>query len=149
MKKYLFFMLAFALTCNVSVFPQNQHKDKSRESNNTEVKHEKVTADKRAEHMASKLDLTVDQKEKLKALFESQDVKRENRMADARKLSEEKKEIMKADRELHDAQLVEIIGKEKFDQLQLAHKGRKNPVKHKEIDKRGHNNKHKKDCCCK
>ncbi|OPZ10509.1 MAG: hypothetical protein BWZ06_01892 [Bacteroidetes bacterium ADurb.BinA261] len=81
------------------------------------------TAAQRAEQMAKQLELTAEQKAQVEKVLEKQDAQRAEQMAKAREMRETQqatREEMRAERrkqiEANDAELEQIIGKEKMDQ---------------------------------
>src|SRR5665647_465616 len=73
-----------------------------------------VTPEKRAGHMAKELGLTDAEKVKVQALFEKQDARMKQHQAEMGKMREEQKAMFETERKAQDAELEQIIGKEKF-----------------------------------
>jgi len=77
-----------------------------------------VSPEKRAEMMAKQLNLTAEEKAKVQVLFEEQEMKMKQRMEEMQKMREELKAKVEAERNTNQAELISIIGNEKFQQLQ-------------------------------
>jgi len=77
-----------------------------------------VTPEKRAEFMAKQLELTDAEKAKVQALFEKQEVKAKQRQEEMKKMREEHRAKMDVERSVNQAELIKIIGKEKFQEMQ-------------------------------
>lgn len=125
MKKVALMALAAIFTLSFSLTAQNKT-DNGRDGRRG-MSELRWTAKERVENMAKQLELTADQKAKVEALFEKQDALRKEQVA----RQQEKREEMTEDRaarrqemmELrnkavaeNDAQLEQIIGKEKMEQ---------------------------------
>ncbi|GAB1415075.1 hypothetical protein MASR2M117_04810 [Paludibacter sp.] len=77
-----------------------------------------VTPEKRAEFLAKQLELSDAEKAKVQALFEKQDVKIKQRQEQMQKLREEHLATMETERKANEAELIKIIGNEKFQKMQ-------------------------------
>jgi Spy/CpxP family protein refolding chaperone len=124
MKKYLFLVATLLLTLNMTVSAQNNNR---RNNNNRRTNRIiNMNPKERANLMAKELDLTVEQTARVQALCEKQDAERlvqveEHRSErgsgslnrDARR--EEMRALRLKEVEQHNAELKEIIGKEKLD----------------------------------
>ena len=88
-----------------------------------------VTAENRAERMAKELDLTDQQKAEVLALFKKQDAEREKKQENAQKNREAKQAAFQRERKTQDTELKEIIGEEKFQQLEKNRAERQEKMK--------------------
>jgi Spy/CpxP family protein refolding chaperone len=111
----LAFVALFTMSISVSAQDTTRQKTTPREM--------KWTAAQRAEQMAKQLELTAEQKAQVEKVLEKQDAQRAEQMAKAREMRETQqatREEMRAERqkqiEANDAELEQIIGKEKMDQ---------------------------------
>jgi len=77
-----------------------------------------VSPEKRAEKMAKELGLSDAEKVKVQALFEKQEAARIQHQSEVTKLREERMAKFEAERKAQDAQLIKIIGQEKFQKLE-------------------------------
>jgi hypothetical protein len=109
-------MLMLGITFSVQAQYRNQRPGQRNEFRQQERK--QVSPEKRAEMMAKHLELTAEEKAGVQALFEEQDAKVKQRMEEMKKMREEVKAKMEAERSANQAELVKIIGNEKFQQLQ-------------------------------
>lgn len=123
MKKVVFMALIAIFTLSFSLEAQN-----NRRSNRQDTRSGmRWSAKERADNMEKQLALTADEKGKVQALFEQQDAKRAEQVAEHRAKREEKAEDRAKSREEmqtlrekevaeNDAALEAIIGKEKMEQ---------------------------------
>ena len=122
MKKYLFLVATLLLTLSMTVSAQNRRNENNRRTDRIM----NISPKERADLMAKELDLTVEQTTQVEALCEKQDAERlvqvkEQRSGrgtgstnrDARR--EEMRALRLKEVEQHNAELKEIIGKEKLD----------------------------------
>lgn len=90
---------------------------------------EHMNPEKRAEMMASQLQLSEAEQVKLKALFEKQEAKAAKHREEMKKQRDENRAKMEAERKANQAELIKVIGQEKFNELQakrIAHLQRQN-----------------------
>jgi hypothetical protein len=78
-----------------------------------------LSPQERSEKMAKDLGLSADEKVKVQALFEKQDVKRKEQMEKSEKMKAEMKAKFEAERKANDEELTKIIGQEKFQKFQI------------------------------
>lgn len=100
----------------------------NREHMNPE-KRERMNPEKRAEMMATQLQLSEAEQMKLKALFEKQEAKAAKHREEMKKQRDENRAKMEAERKANQAELIKVIGQEKFNELQakrIAHLQRQN-----------------------
>jgi hypothetical protein len=76
-----------------------------------------LTAEKKAERMAKELKLTEDEQKKVQEVFEKHEESRVKHQAEIEKQKEKFRLMFEAERKAHYAELENIIGKEKFEQL--------------------------------
>lgn len=81
-------------------------------------KREMMSPEKRAAFMAKQLELSDAEKLKLQALFEKQEAKAIKHREEMKKMREERHLKMIAERTANQAELIKIIGNEKFQELQ-------------------------------
>lgn len=81
-------------------------------------KREMMSAEQRAGFMAKQLDLTDAERLKLQALFEKQETKAMKHREEMQKMREERRAKMAAERKANQAELIKIIGNDKFQELQ-------------------------------
>jgi len=121
MKKCVMLVMASAFMFSVATFAQDQTPQHEKKSEKKEFKQgdkSQVSPEKKADKMAKDLGLTDAQKLKVQALFEKQNVKRTHHQAEVKKIREDQKAKFEADRKSMDEELMNIIGKEKFQQLE-------------------------------
>lgn len=132
MKKYAMLALATIFTINLSVMAQGQTPDQKGNWGKNEMKHAQkpmVSAAERADKMAKNLGLSAEEKEKVQALFEKQDAKRQEFKEKGEKIRTEVKTKMDAERKSNDEELAKIIGAEKFQKLQAMRTERMEKMK--------------------
>lgn len=121
MKKYVLLVMVSAFMFSMAVSAQDQTPAQGSKSEKKEFKQgerPQLSPEKRAERMAKELSLTDTQKAQVQSLIEKQDAKRVQHLAEIKKIREEQKAKFVADRKSMDDELVSIIGKEKFQQLE-------------------------------
>jgi len=121
MKKYGMLVLASAILFSVAVSGQEQTPPQGRKSDRKEFKQAErpqVSPEKRAEKMAKELGLTDAEKVKVQALFEKQEAVRVQHQTEVNKLKDERMAKFEAERKTQDAELVKIIGQDKFQKLE-------------------------------
>jgi len=123
MKKYVMLALATVFMIGMSVKAQDpkQNPPQDRNWQKAEMRHspkQMLSAEKRADKMAQILGLSADEKVKVQALFEKQDLKRKEAFEKGQKMRDEMKLKFEAERKANDEELTKIIGPEKFKQLQ-------------------------------
>lgn len=122
MKKHLFLAVALLVTMSMSMPAQNNTNRNAKNKRTEQVT--KMSPKERADIMATKLDLTADQKAQVQALMEKQDTERVKQVEEQRKQRDigsqdrdKRREEMRASRmkeiEQYNAELEKIIGKEK------------------------------------
>ena len=117
MKKYAMLVLASTILFSVAVSGQEQTPPPGRKGERKEFKQSdkhQVSPEKRAEKMAKELKLTDAQRVKVQALFEKQETARMKHQSEVTKLREEHLAKFEAERKAQDADLVKIIGQDKF-----------------------------------
>lgn len=123
MKKIGLLILAGMLAFSFSANSQNSNRGERQNRSNADVR---ITAKKRAAQMASELNLSDAQKEKVEIFLKKQDSLRVKRRAELQRNRQENREGARADREKlraefekerisQDAELEAIIGKEKME----------------------------------
>jgi periplasmic protein CpxP/Spy len=112
MKKisWLFAIVFFILTGTVSAQSENNVPKQGPPP--------QISAEKRTEQMAKELNLTDEQKTKVLDLFKKEETERKNFKPQSRPDPEEMKAKFEEERKKQDAELEEIIGKEKFAQYE-------------------------------
>lgn len=121
MRKYGMLGLVASLMFSLALIAQGQPQQKNIKGNRGDLKKEvrkDISPEKKAEFMATQLGLTDAEKFKVQDLFIKQDAKSKKHMQEAKKLREEQKANYEAERTARDAELVKIIGNEKFQKLQ-------------------------------
>lgn len=123
MKKYGMLALVALFAMSFTLNAQNQRHPRGEGRHGKGM--EQFTPEMRAEKMATDLNLTADEKTKVLQLFTQQEEKVKAFKAENEKLMEQRKAEMKermakvdAERKAQDAELVKIIGKDKFAKLQ-------------------------------
>ena len=132
MKKYAMLALATIFMLSMGVKAQDQNPDQSQNRTRKEMKRgdkPMLSPEKRAEKMAKDLGLTPEEKVKVQALFEKQDVKRKEQMEKGEKVKAEMKEKFEAERKANDEELTKIIGQEKFQKFQVMRAERMGEMK--------------------
>ena len=125
MRKYGMLVLATMFMISLAISAQEQNPPQGRKGERKEFKQAdklQVSPEKRAEKMAKELALTDAQKVKVQALFEKQEAKRLQHQTDMKKQKEEQMAKFEAERKAQDAELVKIIGQEKFLKLENERK---------------------------
>ena len=92
-------------------------------------KQERMNPEKRAEMMAKQLELTEAEQLKLKVLFEKQEAKAITHREEMKKQRDEHRAKMEEERKANQAEIIKVIGQEKFDELQtkrISHLQREN-----------------------
>ncbi|MDD4968051.1 MAG: hypothetical protein PHT07_01335 [Paludibacter sp.] len=128
MKKYAMLVLASTILFSVAVSGQEQTPPPGRKGERKEFKQNErpqVSPEKRAERMAKELGLTDAEKVKVQALFEKQEAARMQHQGEMKKLREERMAKFEAERKAQDADLVKIIGQDKFQKLESERGERK------------------------
>jgi hypothetical protein len=118
MKKLMVLSLAVLFTGFVSVIAQeHEGKETKLPHHNKEMKEVRVDLKgvHRFDKMVEELDLTSEQKEELKALLKKQAEQRQTKRAEIRADQEKEREAM-------EAEIINIIGQEKFDQMKKMQK---------------------------
>ena len=120
MKKVIF--LSMFVLCANGVFVSAQEKCPAMEKHGS--KHEMkggmpLSAEQRMLLIAKELGLTEDEKTKVKALFEKQDEQRVKEREEIEKMRKAEMAKMEAYKKTQDEELQKIIGKEKYEKLQL------------------------------
>ncbi len=121
MSKYVTFVITAILILGMALSVQAQVRQERQRPERKEMKQPEkkvVTPEKRAEFMAKQLELTAPEQAKLKTYFEKQDAKTKQRHEEMKKMREEQLAKMKAERIANQAELIKIIGNEKFQQMQ-------------------------------
>ena len=121
MKKYGMLVLASAILFSVAVSGQEQTPPQRNKSDRKEFKkteRPQVSPEKRADKMAKELGLTDAEKAKVQALFVKQEAVRVQHQSEVIKLREEHMAKFEAERKAQDAELVKIIGQDKFQKLE-------------------------------
>lgn len=121
MKKYVAFAMAAILLLGMTVSIQAQVRQGGQGPARNEVRQPErkmITPEKRAEMMAEQLQLTDAEKAKVQALFEKQQAKAKQRQEEMKDNREEQRAKMDAERKAYEAELIKIIGNEKFQQHQ-------------------------------
>jgi biopolymer transport protein ExbD len=122
MKKYVMLALATIFMFSISVQAQDQKHDQPQNWKKNEMKHGQspmVSPQERSDRMAKQLGLSAEEKAKVKALLEKQDVKRKEQLEKVKKMKEEMKAKIEAERKVNDEELAKIIGQEKFQKFQV------------------------------
>lgn len=118
------FMLSTALVAQPQPKRMNDGVNKFRQGEK-----QMITPEKRAETLAKKLELSDVEKVEVQALFEEQEAKNKQRMEEIQKMREERKARFEAEKIAQEADLIKIIGNEKFQKLQsmrIAHLEKEN-----------------------
>ena len=121
MRKYVMLAVATVFMLNVAIMAQDQRPPQERKNERKELKRgerHQMSAQKRAALMAIDLGLTDAEKVKVQALMEKQDALREQHQKDEKKLMDSRKAQFETERKAHDAELEQIIGKEKFQKFE-------------------------------
>lgn len=132
MKKYAILALATLLTISLSLTAQKPTPPDGRRGHENRFSKEEMpqmSAQKRAGYLAVDLELTDAQRLKVQALFEKQDKIREERKAEVKKLREQELAKFEAERKSQEAELVQIIGTEKFQKLEIQRNEMKKKMK--------------------
>ncbi len=120
MKRYAMLAIATVFMFSTVLIAQDQQPMPKKIKGDKEFKEgkEMVSPEKRAEFMAKQLDLSAAEKAKVQALFEKQDARVKQHREEMEKLREERRAKFEAERKVQEAELIKIIGNEKFQQLQ-------------------------------
>jgi hypothetical protein len=121
MRKYAMLAMGAILMFSMALMAQGQPQPKHRRADKKEVKQDvkkMITPEKRAEFMAKQLELTDAEKAKIQAMFEKQAAKNKQHIEEIKKMKEEQKARFEAERDAREADLIKIIGNEKFQKLQ-------------------------------
>lgn len=121
MKKYVSFCIVAVLsiaTITVQAQPRGQRYNNQAAGNTAVERPSNLKPADRAAYMAEQLELTDAQKKKVEKLFEKRDAQVDKRRKDAQLDRETRRNAAEVERKAHDAELVKIIGNEKFQELQ-------------------------------
>lgn len=122
MKRYVTFAMVAILMLGMatSTYAQvRQNRQKPAAGNEMRQPERKMLSpEKRAEFMAKQLELTPAEKVRVQALFEKQEAKANQRQEEMKKMREEHRTKMEAERSANQAELIKIIGNEKFQKMQ-------------------------------
>jgi Spy/CpxP family protein refolding chaperone len=129
MKKYSTLVLASVFILSVPAMAQDQTPATGKNNAPTEIPQQgprkQLTAVQRAENMAKELNLTDAEKAKVQEVYEKNDVIFTKFRAEVNRDSPDYREKFKALRDAQDADLLKVIGKEKFDKWQTIQKERR------------------------
>lgn len=120
MKKYAMLLMVSIFMFSLSVDAQQANSPQKRNGQKKEFnRNEKpqISAQKRAGYLAVDLELSDAQRAKVQSLFEKQDKIRAERHAEMKKLKEQEMAKFESERKANDAEMEQIIGAEKFQQL--------------------------------
>lgn len=132
MKKYVATVMVVAMIFGITVTTQAQARQERKNPEHKsmqEGKRQMITPEKRAEFMAKQLELNDAEKAKVQALFEKQGLKVKQHQEEMKKMREELRVRFEAERSANEAELIKIIGQEKFQKLQsqrIAHLEKEN-----------------------
>lgn len=122
MRKYVTFAMAAIIMLGMTISVQAQVRQGGQgPAARNEVRQPErkmITPEKRAEMMAEQLQLTDAEKAKVQALFEKQQTKAKQRQEEMKDNRENQRSKMDAERKAYEAELIKIIGNEKFQQHQ-------------------------------
>lgn len=100
---------------------------------------QKITPQQRADRMAKELNLTTEETQKIKTLFEKEDAEREKIRAEREKDRTQKRaeaqKMMQQKMDEHQANLEKIIGKEKTDQWKQNQQAKMQKMRERRADK--------------
>ncbi len=146
MKRIGFLVLASLLIFNANIFAQRANQGQ-KTGRNDAPRQQKMTAQERANRMATELNLSEEQKAKVAEFYTKQDEVRAKKRAEHQKNRDKMRSANQADREkfraemdkerkAQDAELEKIIGKEKMAELVKIREARWQKMKENR-DKRG------------
>jgi periplasmic protein CpxP/Spy len=121
MRKYVMLAMVAIFMFGTAFSAQGQPQQRHNRTDKKEVKQDEkkmITPEKRAEFLAKQLELTDAEKAKVQDMFVKQDAKVEQHMEEVKKIREEQKTKFEAERKSRDAELIKIIGNEKFQKMQ-------------------------------
>lgn len=122
MRRYVTFAMAailmFGITLSVQAQVRQGGQKPAARKEMRQPERNMITPEKRAEIMAKQLDLTDVEKTQVQALFEKQQAKTKQRQDEMKNNREEHRAKMDAERKTYEAELIKIIGNEKFQQHQ-------------------------------
>jgi len=121
MRKYVMIVMVAIFMSGNAFNAQGQPQPRHKRADKKEVKQEEkkmITPEKRAEFMAEQLELTDAEKSKVQDLFVKQEARNKQHMEEIKKLKEEQKAKFEAEKAAREADLIKIIGNEKFQKLQ-------------------------------
>lgn len=119
MKKNAIILLVSVLSIGLALPAEAQSRREAGSPRRSEVRqNKKVNPQTRAEYMAKQLQLADAEKAKLQALFEKQEAKAIRHREEMKKMREEHRAAMEAERVAQKAELIKIIGNDKYQQLQ-------------------------------
>ena len=124
MKKYAFLIMTAVIMFSMAISAQQPN---SPQGNNGERK--MVSAQMRAERLAKQLNLTDEQKAKVQAVYEKNDVDFAKLRDEVKKDDPSFKTKMKEFRERQDAEIKAAIGDEKYAELQKLNEERRQKMK--------------------
>lgn len=121
MRKFLVIACVAMMSASVVVSAQSPRGPELKGGEQKEMrqgKQERMNPEKRAELMAKQLELTAAEQLKLKLLFEKQQANAVKHREEMKKQREEHRAKMESVRKSNQADLIKIIGQEKFNELQ-------------------------------
>ena len=132
MRKYVMLAMVAIFMSGTVLIAQGQPQPNHKRGDKKEVKQDEkkmITPEKRAEFMAKQLELTDAEEAKVQDLFVKQEARNKQHMEEVKKLKEEQKAKFEAEKAAREADLIKIIGNEKFQKLQsmrIAHLEKEN-----------------------
>ena len=129
MKRYSTLVLVSVFIISVPAMAQDQAPTTGKNNAPTEMRQQgarqQMTALQRAENMAKDLNLTNEEKAKVQEVYEKNDVIFAKFRTEVKRDNPDYREKFKALRDAQDADLLNVIGKEKFDKWQTIQKERR------------------------
>ena len=121
MKRFVAVVMVVTLVIGMSFSVQAQARHGKRNAEKSEMKQgerKMISTEKRVEMIAKQLELSDAEKIKVQALFEKQEGRAKLYREEMKKVREEHLAKIKAERNANEAELIRIIGNEKYQQLQ-------------------------------
>jgi len=132
MRKFVATLVAVSMVVGLAVNAQSQARQERRNPQHKVMQEGRppmISPEKKAEFMAKELELNDAEKAKVQALFEKQTLKAKQHQEEMKKMMDDHRVLRESERAANEAELIKIIGQEKFNELQakrITHLQREN-----------------------
>ncbi len=121
MRKFVATLVAVSMVVGLAVNAQSQARQERRNPQHKVMQEGRppmISPEKKAEFMAKELELNDAEKAKVQALFEKQTLKAKQHQEEMKKMMDDHRVLRESERAANEAELIKIIGLEKFQKLQ-------------------------------